>query len=130
MPKLSSSIAMIKHFKKQAIRLAMGIFLWCIITPVSALIFKLPANGDDIVGQVQWTQALPGDTFNKIGRRYDMGYFELVEANPTLNPEHLQPGSIVIIPSRFILPPKRHGLVINLAELRIYFFPPHRQVVA
>lgn len=127
---LSSPIAMIGNFKKRAIHLAMGILFYCnVISPAYALTFKLPARGDDIVGQIQWTQALPGDTFNKIGRRYDMGYFELVEANPMLDPEHLQPGSIVVIPSRFILPPKRQGLVINLAELRIYYFPPHRQVV-
>ena len=127
---LSSPIAMIGNFKKRAIYLAMGIVFYChVMSPAYALTFKLPARGDDIVGKVQWTQALPGDTFNKIGRRYDMGYFELVEANPMLNPEHLQPGSIVIIPSRFILPSKRQGLVINLAELRIYYFPLHRRVV-
>ncbi|MDQ5900211.1 MAG: LysM protein [Pseudomonadota bacterium] len=130
MSTLSISIAKFKSFKKRAMCLVIGFFFFLsFVTPVSALTFVLPPHGEDIVGHVQWTQALPGDTFNKIGRRYDMGYFELVEANPMINPEHPEPGSIIVIPSRFILPPKRQGLVINLAELRIYYYPPHRHVV-
>lgn len=127
---LSSSIAFFERFKKRIMHLTMGFFFFSNFANTAiALTFVLPPKGDDIVGHVQWTQALPGDTFNKIGRRYDMGYFELVEANPMIDPEHPQPGSIIVIPSRFILPPKRQGLVINLAELRIYYYPPHRHVV-
>lgn len=112
-------------------RFVIGFFFnWILITPVLALTFVLPPHGDDIVGHVQWTQALSGDTFNKIARRYDMGYFELVEANPMIDPDHPLPGSIIVIPSRFILPPGvRQGIVINLAELRIYYYPKHRYVV-
>lgn len=127
---LSSSIAFFERFKKQIMHLTLGFFFFSNFANTAiALTFVLPPKGDDIVGHVQWTQALLGDTFNKIGRRYDMGYFELVEANPMIDPEHPQPGSIIVIPSRFILPPKRQGLVINLAELRIYYYPPHRHVV-
>jgi L,D-transpeptidase ErfK/SrfK len=127
---LLSSIAFIENFKKRIMHLTLGFFFFSsFASPAFALMFVLPSKGDDIVGHVQWTQALPDDTFNKIGRRYDIGYFELVEANPMINPEHPQPGSIVVIPSRFILPPQRQGLVINLAELRLYYYPPHRQLV-
>ncbi|MES2998012.1 MAG: L,D-transpeptidase family protein [Pseudomonadota bacterium] len=105
-------------------------FYWFLIAQAFALTFVLPSHGDSVVGHVQWTQALPGDTFSKIGRRYDLGYFELVEANPTIDPVHLIPGTIIVIPSRFILPPGPHkGIVINLAELRIYYYPLHRHIV-
>lgn len=105
-------------------------FYWGLLTQVFALTFVLPPQGDSVVGHMQWTQALPGDTFSKIGRRYDLGYFELVEANPSIDPVHLVPGTIIVIPSRFILPPgPRQGIVINLAELRIYYYPKHRDVV-
>jgi L,D-transpeptidase ErfK/SrfK len=119
-----------QHFK-YFFKLVGGFFFyWILISPVSALTFALPLHGGSVVGRIQWTQALPADTFSKIGRRYDIGYFELVEANPTLDPMHLTPGTIVVIPSRFILPPgPRQGIVINLAELRIYYYPPHRHVV-
>jgi L,D-transpeptidase ErfK/SrfK len=36
----------------------------------------------------------------------------------------------VLIPSLYVLPPgERRGIVLNLAELRLYFFPPHKGVV-
>ena len=127
---LPFSLTTFNCFKKPAIHWIIGFFFYvCSVKSISALTFSLPLPGEDIVGEVQWTQALPGDTFNTIGRRYDMGYFELVEANPTINPDHPALGSIIVIPSRFILPPKRQGLVINLAELRIYYYPLHRHVV-
>jgi L,D-transpeptidase ErfK/SrfK len=131
MPTISPAVAKTGNLRILALRFSLGFFLyWGLLTQTCALTFVLPSPGNDIVGDVQWVQALPGDTFNKIGRRYDMGYFELVEANPMIDPLHPQPGSIIVIPSRFILPPgPRHGLVINLAELRIYYYPPQRHVV-
>lgn len=130
MSTLSSFIAFIERFNKCFRYLTIGFFFFAnFLSSAIALTFVLPPRGNDIVGKVQWTQALPGDTFNKIGRRYDIGYFELVEANPMIDPEHPKTGSIIVIPSRFILPPKRQGLVINLAELRIYYYPSHRHVV-
>ncbi len=127
----SPAVAKTGNLRIRAARFGIGFFLYCgLLPPAFALTFVLPPRGSDIVGHVQWAQALPGDTFNKIGRRYDMGYFELVEANPMIDPLHLRPGSIIVIPSRFILPPgPRRGLVINLAELRIYYYPPQRHVV-
>ncbi|MEN9471365.1 MAG: ErfK/YbiS/YcfS/YnhG family protein [Pseudomonadota bacterium] len=131
MPTILSAVTKTGNLRVLAARFSIGFFLyWILVTQACALTFVLPPPGSDIVGHVQWVQALPGDTFNKIGRRYDMGYFELVEANPMIDPLHPRPGSIVVIPSRFILPPgPRHGLVINLAELRIYYYPPQRHVV-
>ncbi len=91
----------------------------------TALTFTLPSNGDNVVGHAQWTQAKAGDTFSTLGRRFDVAYFQLVEANPSINPDQVPAGTIVVIPSRFIIPPvARKGIVISLAELRLYYFPP------
>jgi L,D-transpeptidase ErfK/SrfK len=96
---------------------------------VEAAVYSLPSPGNDIVGQVQWTQVKPGDTFSTLGRRFDVGYFELVEANPGIDPDKPETGSIVVIPSRYILPKPRAGIVINLAELRLFYYPPHQNTV-
>ncbi len=89
-----------------------------------ALTFDLPPEGDSVVGHVQITQALRNDTFSTIGRRFDVGYFELVEANPSLNPNQLKAGTLVVVPTQFILPAvPRKGIVVNLAELRLYYYP-------
>lgn len=103
---------------------------WGWSNTANALTFPLPSHGDSVVGQLQWTQARAGDTFSSIGRRYDVGYYTLVEANPSLNPDQLTPGTIVVIPARFILPPvPRANIVVNIAELRIYYYPPKQPVV-
>lgn len=94
-----------------------------------AAVYQIPSAGNDIVGQLQWTQSKPGDNFSSLGRRYDVGYYELIEANPGVDPNLPDPGTIVVIPSRYILPQPRTGVVINLAELRLFYYPPHQHVV-
>lgn len=108
-----------KYFKSM---LCLGLLLWS--AKGFSLTFQLPTNGDNVVGKVQWTQSLPGDDFITVGRRYDIGYYELVEANPGVDPNLPHPGTLLVIPSRFVIPNVPHkGIVVSLAELRIYYFP-------
>lgn len=97
----------------------------------NALTFELPTNGDNIVGHPQWMQAQEGDDFCQIARHYDIGYFQLVEANPGVDPDKISAGTVIVIPSRFILPTvPRTGIIISLAELRLYYFPPGGKTVS
>lgn len=112
--------------KKQFSLLFLGSFLLGSFLPLtaSALIFNLPEKGNDLVGEIQAVTTEPEDNFNTLGRQFDVGYCELIEANPDVNPEDLPPGTPLTIPTRFILPNVPHqGIVINLAELRLYYFP-------
>ena len=105
-------------------------FYWLFPLTSWAATFTLPSNGDNVVGKVQWTQSLPGDTFITVGRRYDIGYFELVEANPGIDPTLPDPGTVLVIPTKFIIPNVPPvGLVVNIAEMRIYYFPPNSHKV-
>jgi L,D-transpeptidase ErfK/SrfK len=103
-----------------------GIFSLGFFLPAQALVFDIPPNGDNVVGHIRYAYSLPGDTLFKIGRRFDIGYFEMIEANPRLSAEHnLGRNTRVVIPSRYILPGEtRNGIVINLSELRLYYFFP------
>ncbi|MBF0506173.1 MAG: L,D-transpeptidase family protein [Nitrospirae bacterium] len=60
----------------------------------------------------------------ELARKFDIGYNEIVEANPGLDPFVPGAGSFVIMPTSWILPDiKVHeGIVINLSELRLYYF--------
>ncbi len=101
--------------------LILGLAAWCM--NAAALTFPLPAQGD-VVGSVKTAVAKAGDTLPQIARDNDMGFTELEEANPNLDPDHLTPGTVVVIPSHFILPnAPRNGIVINLAEMRLYYYP-------
>ncbi len=96
----------------------------------AALELPLPPEGEDIVGRVQVIKAKYEDTFAALGEQYDMGYLELVAANPGVDPWLPGEGTDIILPTRFILPPgPREGIVINLAEYRLYFYPEGKDVV-
>lgn len=90
----------------------------------------MPPEGD-VVGEVEYAHPQAGETLAEVGVRYDMGYYEMVNANPGIDPRRpLAPNMRVLIPSQFILPAALHqGVIINLAEYRLYFFPENDNVV-
>jgi L,D-transpeptidase ErfK/SrfK len=81
--------------------------------------------GQDVVGEQVTVVARHEDTFSDIARLYDTGYREMTAANPRVDAWLPGSGTEVVVPSRFILPAgPREGIIINLAELRLYYFPP------
>lgn len=93
-------------------------------TPVPSDRFPVPPEGDDIVGRVQVAIAREGDTLPEIARRYNLGYEEIIAANPGVNPWRPGPGTTVVLPTAFILPGgAREGLVLNLASMRLFYYP-------
>jgi len=105
----------------------MRILILCLLAfsqIVYGISFPLPFKNEDIVGKIRTVYSKEGDTFADIAERYDLGYLQLVAANPYLNPWVLKAGSEIILPRHFILPPgAREGVVINLAEYRMYVYP-------
>lgn len=98
-------------------------------TPSSAELsmFKLDKN-TEVIGEVRTARVKPGETLLDIARRYDLGYDEIVAANPGVDPWLPHPGSRIVIPTQFILPmAPRRGLVINLAARRLFFYPQQPQ---
>ncbi len=94
-------------------------------TALPALTLDLPADGEDLVGTLKHATTRYEDTFSDLARANDLGYNEMLAANPDVDPWLPGAGTRVVIPTRFILPPgPREGIVINLAELRLYYYPP------
>jgi L,D-transpeptidase ErfK/SrfK len=90
----------------------------------SAASFPLPSASESVIGDVQFVTAKYEDTLSDIGRRYGIGYEEIISANPGV--DSWLPGADVrvTIPSRYVLPDApREGIVINLPEHRLYYFP-------
>jgi L,D-transpeptidase ErfK/SrfK len=89
--------------------------------------FEFDADHDDVVGYVQTTVATAEDTLPDIARRFDLGYEEVVRANPGVDPWLPGAGRTIVLPTRFVLPEApREGVVINIAALRLYYFPPRK----
>src|SRR5579863_4298126 len=96
--------------------------------PVDTHKFELASPDDDVVGAVQITVASQQDTLPDIARRFNVGYEEIVRANPGVDPWLPGAGRSVVVPTRFVLPDApRQGIVINVAALRLYYFPPHKK---
>ncbi len=84
--------------------------------------------GSDIVGYVQRTTVGKDDTMPDIARRFDVGYDEILTANPGVDPWLPGAGREVIVPTEFILPAAPHeGVVVNVAAMRIFYYPPHKK---
>jgi L,D-transpeptidase ErfK/SrfK len=89
--------------------------------------FTLPQTGDDLVGEVATTTARDEDTLLDLGRRNDLGYAEIVAANPGVDPWVPGAGTRIVLPTQFILPPgPRDGIVVDLAQMRLFYFPASR----
>ena len=89
----------------------------------TAAMYDEPAEGSDIIGRVQHIKTQESDTFVALARQYDVGYRELRLANPDVDP-WLPGNTDVIIPTAYVLPDaKREGIVINIPEMRLYYFP-------
>src|SRR6202046_731464 len=84
--------------------------------------------GSDIVGYVQKTTIGKDDTLPDIARRFDVGYEEILTANPGVDPWLPGVGREVVVPTQFILPAAPHeGVVVNVAAMRIFYYPPHKK---
>ncbi len=105
-------------------RICLILMVWLAASGASAATFELPPAEFDLVGNIQVVPALREDTLLDVARRYGIGQEEIVRANPDVDRWLPGAGTPVVIPSRRILPNgSRAGLVLNLPEMRLYYYP-------
>lgn len=93
--------------------------------PAAADVFTLPPDDVDLVGEPRTIEARYEDTLLDIARRFNLGHDEIVIANPEVNRWLPGKDAAVFLPTQFILPrAERKGLVLNVPEMRIYYYPP------
>ncbi|NNG04113.1 MAG: L,D-transpeptidase family protein [Inquilinus sp.] len=83
-----------------------------------------PATASDLVGRMGIHVASYEDTLLEVARQFDLGFVEMRAANPEIDPWLPGAGRHILLPSAHLLPDApREGVVINLAEMRLYYFP-------
>jgi L,D-transpeptidase ErfK/SrfK len=93
-------------------------------TPVRAAEYAL-APGQSAAGEIGRYVVRNGDVFPDIARRFDLGYTALAAANPGVDPWVPPTGQAITIPALYVLPDAPHrGIVVNLAQWRLFYFPP------
>jgi L,D-transpeptidase ErfK/SrfK len=104
--------------------------VWRIFVMIGAAsVFAGPAAAaaarHDLIGAPLVHVTRPSDTLLDIARDNDLGYVEIRAANPGVDPWLPGDGVTIVLPTQHLLPDAPHrGIVINLPELRIYYFPP------
>ncbi|WP_224054896.1 L,D-transpeptidase family protein [Celerinatantimonas diazotrophica] len=92
---------------------------------VWARTYPLPADNGRLVGHNQYYIVKKGDTLASIANHFDIGFLALKSANPKVDPFLPTPGTKLLIPLLQMLPEgEREGIVVNLAQLRLFFFRP------
>ncbi|MCK6264298.1 L,D-transpeptidase family protein [Vibrio sp. ZSDE26] len=92
--------------------------------------YELPTEGSSIVGRTQYHAIQAGESLADIAKHYDVGFLSLMAANKGVDPFLPQTDYVLTIPSQVILPHVEYkGIVINLAELRLYYFEPDSDIV-
>lgn len=102
--------------------LLIGLFVYADFA--NAYTVSRPPSYIDVIGKIQQTQVIRGETLLDVARRHDLGQDEILLANPTVDRWLPSTGKTITLPSQYILPKAaRTGLVLNLPEMRLYYFP-------
>ncbi|MEW6990887.1 L,D-transpeptidase family protein [Colwelliaceae bacterium 6441] len=93
-------------------------------------VYQLPQTNSRLIGEEIKYQVEHGDFFQALAEYHNVGFLALMAANPDVDPFLPVKGTELVIPKQMLLPFAQHkGIVINLAELRLYYFPPNEKLV-
>ncbi|HYL00076.1 MAG TPA: L,D-transpeptidase family protein [Steroidobacteraceae bacterium] len=96
-------------------------------SPAIASVYPLPSDGSTVVGTDEAVTAAYTDTLPDLAHRYSLGYYEIIRANPGVDMWLPGAGKRIVLPGRRILPTgPREGIVVNLPEHRLYYYPKPR----
>ena len=102
-------------------------FLWAAAAASSiahATEYTLTSTDAQIFGDTEIITAFGEDTLPDLARRYSLGYEEIQRANPGVDLWLPGEGTPIVIPGQRLLPPGPHeGIVVNLPEHRLYYYP-------
>ncbi|MDI6800490.1 MAG: L,D-transpeptidase family protein [Thermodesulfovibrionales bacterium] len=98
-------------------------FLFVIASSVSSELYSF-SNDETVIGVVRTYKVKAKESLIEIARKFGLGYNEITDANLTLDPFIPGKDASVIIPALWVLPdaPLREGIVINLSEMRLFYF--------
>jgi L,D-transpeptidase ErfK/SrfK len=102
-----------------------------IALPCEASVYPLSSPTVTVVGEDQHQTTVYEDTLYDLARQYSLGSEELIRVNPDVDPWLPGAGKVLTIPGRHILPSgPREGIVVNLPEHRLYYYPKpkHREL--
>lgn len=114
---------------KLIIKLASTLILSSFVTMAMGAEFSLPEGNNALIGEVQYAVASETDTPTTVAEQFNLGLNSIVAANPGATERRLYKRNLKI-PTVFLLPPFAHeGIIINLPEMRLYYYPVDSDIV-
>lgn len=97
----------------------------CLLTSFFLLAKDASARYDaPAIGKIETVRTKDKETLIDLAARYQVGYAQLLAANPGIDPWFPGKNRKIILPNWHILPgTTRDGMLLNTAELRVYYFP-------
>lgn len=94
------------------------------VSTAHSQLHSLQADGSDLIGQLRTITVTDEETLADVAREHKVGHEEIRLVNPGVDFWLLTPGTRVLLPKRHVLPrAAREGLVLNVPEMRLYYFP-------
>ena len=94
------------------------------VTPAYSI--PTPVKGratETVIGQVRTYRIRKGDTLLDVARYFSLGWNEIIDANPYIDPWVPPAGSTILLPTEWVLPCCTYeGVVVNIPEMRLFFF--------
>jgi L,D-transpeptidase ErfK/SrfK len=89
------------------------------------------SNDSTMIGSLKTYKTKKGDSLIELARKFGLGYNEITATNPKLDPFVPGDGITIDVPTAWVLPalPSYDGIVINLSEMRLYYFPANKSSV-
>lgn len=110
--------------RRDALGLLLGSAAALPILPAAAAPVLPRPTADDLIGEPREHVTDHETTLLDIARRHDLGVLEILAVNPGIDPWVPGAGRTIVLPTAHVLPDApREGVVINKAELRLYYFP-------
>jgi len=95
-----------------------------------AAAYSMADANSQVVGAIIPLRTRYEDTLASVAEAQGLGWRELVDANPQVDPWLPGDGTVIDLPTKYILPSgPREGVVINVPEFRLYYYPPGSNMV-
>jgi L,D-transpeptidase ErfK/SrfK len=114
----------ISRMNMSCLRAGLAMLLLSVAGAAQATVYVLSSPDAVLFGREERVVTSFEDTLYEIARRYSLGSEEVVRVNPGIDPWLPGAGKSIVIPGQRVLPPgPREGIVVNLPEHRLYFYP-------
>lgn len=91
--------------------------------PRNLPVYSLGGEDGWLIGTSTLTMPRKGETFLELSRRFDLGYNEMIAANRNSDPWIPKVDEPLVIPNRWLVPDSpRKGIVLNIPEMRLYYY--------